>query len=352
MAFAICLGIYAQISVKPIPIDNSFRVVTGKNKLGQFKSQKIKGKVSGMGCYRYNNGTLYIGDLEDKVFQGLGMYIPIEEDSISNCPKASIYVGKFKNGLKNGRGRCYNSAGELIYSGLFKDDKPVGEYPQNGLFDYYFADVVADDFYFLGEYSAEYPNGLGAFFFNSGDIYLTNFVDGVQNGVSVYIKSDGNWISEMQDNGVAIPISSSEEYANLVKNAKANFLSSLNIALGYFAQATQAGVQVADQIKNINAQVGMDGDSVQEFESNGYGGDSSSKMLSDKGNKYNISEQQSYNRDKSTYQKYDGMLSAAFAGNRSASESEIKSWQSKMKNLREKWEKKGRDFPHFPNEDK
>lgn len=69
-------------------------------------------------------------------------------------------------------------------------------------------------------------------------------------------------------------------------------------------------------------------------------------------NKYNMSEQRSYNSDKSTYSKYDSMLSQAFAGNRNASKSEINSWQRKMKQLREKWENKGKSFPHSVNEDR
>lgn len=70
------------------------------------------------------------------------------------------------------------------------------------------------------------------------------------------------------------------------------------------------------------------------------------------GKKYSLSEQEAYNSDKHTYSNYDSMLSQAFAGNRSASASEIKEWQSKMKKLREKWEKKGKSFPHSANEDR
>lgn len=81
-------------------------------------------------------------------------------------------------------------------------------------------------------------------------------------------------------------------------------------------------------------------------------GSDSSHNSKTSGNKYNLSEQQSYNRDKSIYSKYDGMLAAYFAGNRDATESEKRTWQTKMKQLREKWERKGRDFPHFPNEDR
>lgn len=343
----ICLYVHAQISTFPIPVENAFELITDKNKDGQFKVQKVKGKVSGMGVYRFKNGSLYIGDFVDKAFHGLGMYIPTTSDSISNCPDAAIYVGRFKNGLKNGKGKCYNKEGELIYHGRFKDDIPVESYPQSNLYEFYFSDLNSDDFYFLGEYSADYPNGFGTFFFKNGDVYLTNFKEGVQDGICVYIKSDGNWFSEKQNNGESTPISSSEEYASLVRQSKANFRAGLSQALGYFAEAAQLGVQMTEQIQTINTPVYSDTNFCSSKSSS-----SSNNRSGNTGEKYNLSEQQSYNRDKSIYHKYDGMLSSAFAGNRSASKSEIESWQSKMRSLREKWEKKGRDFPHFPNEDR
>ena len=79
---------------------------------------------------------------------------------------------------------------------------------------------------------------------------------------------------------------------------------------------------------------------------------SSKNNKQQKNEKNSLSDQSNYNSDKATYSRYDSMLSAAFAGNREASDSEIKNWQSKMKKLRKKWEAKGKDFPHSSNEDK
>lgn len=78
----------------------------------------------------------------------------------------------------------------------------------------------------------------------------------------------------------------------------------------------------------------------------------SSRTSSSKGNKYNMSEQHSYNSDKRVYASYDSMLAAYFAGNRHTSISEKEEWQSKMKSLRTKWESKGKSFPHSVNEDR
>jgi len=63
---------------------------------------------------------------------------------------------------------------------------------------------------------------------------------------------------------------------------------------------------------------------------------SSKSSSSTNGNKNNMGEQQSYNLDKSTYGRYDSMLSAHFYGGRSATGNEVKQWQQEMKRLREK----------------
>lgn len=65
-----------------------------------------------------------------------------------------------------------------------------------------------------------------------------------------------------------------------------------------------------------------------------------------------MSEQNAYNSDKRTYANYDSMLSAYFAGNRSATLSEVRQWQSAMRQLRTKWESKGKSFPKSTNENR
>lgn len=75
------------------------------------------------------------------------------------------------------------------------------------------------------------------------------------------------------------------------------------------------------------------------------GGGSSSN-----GNGFSLSEQQAYNTDKNTYNKYDSQLSMHFTGVRVMSCSDVKKIQKKMKKLREKWERKGKSFPKFPSE--
>lgn len=66
----------------------------------------------------------------------------------------------------------------------------------------------------------------------------------------------------------------------------------------------------------------------------------------------NISEQQNYNTDKTTWESYDSMLSAHFFGGRPATGSEVQQWQKKMKDLRAKWKARGKSFPDSSNENR
>lgn len=43
---------------------------------------------------------MYIGDFNDKKFQGRGIIISSINDSISFCPGAAYFVGRFKDGKK------------------------------------------------------------------------------------------------------------------------------------------------------------------------------------------------------------------------------------------------------------
>jgi len=66
------------------------------------------------------------------------------------------------------------------------------------------------------------------------------------------------------------------------------------------------------------------------------------KKASTPGNKYSISEQQNFNDAKEAYQHNEDLLIKARYGNIEATPQEIKHWQSEMKKIRIKWEKRGK----------
>lgn len=348
----LCFIINAQILFSDEVIPYSSSKITDKNKEGIFVAQKIKGKISGTGLLKYKNGNIYIGDFNDKVPHGYGMLICDGQNSIPNCPNAKVYVGKFKDGVKRGKGTCYNVDGEIVYSGKFENDIPI-----DSIIDYsnhrrYFSDAKTDKFYYLGEYSDSMPDGFGTIFFKNGDILISNFEKGNRTGINIYLESDGNWVSENVKDGISTFISSSREYASYVEGAKSEWKATWKRALGSLEQWAFVLNELSIQLGNISQNMYSDySENTNAYQENSYPQNSEHSGKSS-GNVFDMSEQRAYNQDKSVYSKYDGMLSQVYAGNRDASQNEIKSWKNKMRQLRKKWEAKGKSFPHSANEDK
>jgi hypothetical protein len=83
---------------------------------------------SGAGKTTWLNGDEYVGSFKDGYRDGYGVYsCPAGE--IYNCPGCKKYEGNWRRNLKEGTGRCYDSRGNVIYSGYFSNDRPVSTYP-------------------------------------------------------------------------------------------------------------------------------------------------------------------------------------------------------------------------------
>lgn len=350
---ACALAVSAQVSTVPYPVDKVFTKVTAKGKGGEIKAQKIKGKINGMGMMRSKEGQLYAGDFYDKMLHGKGMLLAAPGQELAGLPGGAYYVGRFRQGLKNGKGRVYNRDGELIYEGRFKDDAPAETYPSKDLHGSWFTELSNPDATYIGEMMGESPSGFGIMLFPSGAYMISNFADGAPTGINVTMQPDGSWVSVNVENGVSIPVSSSEEYASIEAASKAIFRAGLSEALTSFSQALATGVQAYATYKSYS-NPGTSGGGYYSGDSGSGSGSASSSSGKSGGsdNGFKLSEQQAYNTAKSAYSRYDSQLAAIFAGNRHASQSEIEEIQSKMKSLRQKWEAKGKQFPHFPNEDR
>lgn len=351
----LCLLMQAQIFDYPLPISSTTTHITEKSKNGFFVAQKVKGKISGAGLYQGKDGSLYIGNFKDKVYNGSGMLLAPKGETISNCPGATFYVGKFKNGIKHGKGICYNYEGEPIYEGKFENDVPIENYGDSVVSAIkYFSDVKTEDFYYIGEFSSDLPYGFGAIFFVNGDFLVSQFLQGQRDGICTYIETDGNWFTEKVDGDTSTFISSSKEYASYVNQSKSEWNAAWKKALGSMEDWASTLASLSNELQGLSQGEDINAIGVNSVNNNltDAGHNKANGINNQNDNKYNMSEQRSYNSDKSTYSKYDSMLSQAFAGNRNASKSEINSWQRKMKQLREKWENKGKSFPHSVNEDR
>lgn len=124
-------------------------------------------------------------------------------------------------------------------------------------------------------------------------------------------------------------------------------------------QLAETLTELGNSLKKTAAEIAQtqhrdedEGDYIAISKDTGTSSASRSSSSSATGNKYNISEQQSYNSDKQTWGNYDSMLSAHFYGGRLATKNEVKQWQQKMKEIRTKWKAKGKSFPDSSNEKK
>lgn len=120
------------------------------------------------------------------------------------------------------------------------------------------------------------------------------------------------------------------------------------------ADGLGAASQVMDAVSDTYMQMQSDGGG-QSYEgdsfSSGNARISSGSGASSNG-KYNTAEQRKRDQDRRIYENYDSQLSSHFAGNQKMTPSSVAAAQSKMKQLREKWEDKGYSFPKSANEDK
>ena len=362
----------AQVEINEHILNRAIETLTDKSKDAKIKAKKVKGKINGPGICLFKNGNIYIGDLSDQKFHGFGMYINLSDFQNEKMEKAKVYVGRYKEGVKNGSSTVYNEDGDAIYNGQFLNGLPSTDLSDTLLSSRYFGSIETSDFYYIGEMESGVPDGFGAIFFNNGDFAISRFKMGTQRGITTIIYNDGNWSTEKIEDDKHVPISSSFEYDKFISERKDAIKKSLMVmnetnqkrqnetwgnftnALKYFGNfliAIGEGVADSQSSTYINDRTNngiMISDASYSPE------DLSSRHIStaSESPKYNLSEQRAYNADKSTYNKYDSMLSQVFAGNRNASASEIKSWQLKMKNLRNKWETKGKSFPHSTNENK
>lgn len=350
LSFLSFILVSGQVSTVPYPVDKVFEKTTGKGKWGEIKGQKIKGKINGMGIIRSKDGAVYAGDIYDKLPNGKGMLMASPGTDLEGFKNGAYYVGRFRQGEKSGKGKVYNRDGELIYSGRFKNDLPESAYPAETAGESWFTELKTTTADYIGEMVGSRPEGFGMMLFPDGAFMLSNFVDGQPDGVNVYVRNDGGWISENVENGVSNPVSSSAEYAALESASRKAFMSGMSEALSYFSKALAVGTQAVATYQSFSNGGGGYGDTSEGYNSGS--GRSSKSGLNDKSGDFSLSEQQSYNTAKSVYSRYDSQLAAIFAGNRSASASEIKDIQSKMRSLRQKWEAKGKSFPHYPNEDR
>jgi|GEM_PF-4907564 len=102
----------------------TYNYASGNKYTGTWKDNK----KDGQGTFTWASGDKYTGAWKDGDMHGQGTYIA-NTGTLSYCPDCIKYKGSWLNDEKSGQGKCYDKAGKLLYSGPFKDGKPVETYP-------------------------------------------------------------------------------------------------------------------------------------------------------------------------------------------------------------------------------
>ena len=318
-----------------------------KSKREWYKGQILKKERSGMGILKMKDGRLYIGDFSKSEISGFGMMIMQEGSNISNCSDCTIYVGNWRQGKKSGKGKCYDISGDVIYSGKFEKDLPVETYPSNEefLLNYFSLIEYDDGNKYLGEINNGQFDGYGVFIQNDGDLWFGNVKDGEKKGIGLYLMRNGEWVTLNFNGDNYETISSSVNYKNIDAYRKSANGQTFSLIMNSVASATLAVAEVSNSIQTMQSDNSSYSNSVSpnNVNSDSDSGDAS-KNTKASSNKSKIPDcGYNWRMDSYSYSRFDTELIKMRTSpeNYSNYTSDFVDIQSKMRQIRLKWEARG-----------
>ena len=153
--------------------------------------------------YTYPDGGKYVGKFKDGKKNGQGTF---------TFPDGRKYVGEYNNDVPYGQGTITSPSG-YKYEGEWKDGKPdgqgtetfpdgstyVGEW-QNGLPNGQGTKTLPDGRKYVGEWKDAREHGQGIFTSPNGQKYVGEYKDGRKNGQGTFTFPDGNkYVGEFKD---------------------------------------------------------------------------------------------------------------------------------------------------------
>ncbi len=237
--------------------------------MGQYD---FKGKrKNGYGIERYKNGSIYVGDFSKDKVSGKGMLVALEK-GISDVAGAVVYVGNWMNGKKEGKGVCYDGAGNAIFQGAFSKGKPLSATAKQPATQ--FRTIEIGDELYVGEVKDGVPNGYGLKLRTDGAIQFGTFKNGALKGVCMTLFSSNVWeVGQWVDgeyrvfNNSASANNRTNEYLALTKEHRAQVRADLFEATNNFTQAALSATVLVNDVKNGASTTG-DGASGSEIEEN------------------------------------------------------------------------------------
>jgi hypothetical protein len=215
---------------------NGYGVDVDKEDGSRYEGTFKNGKYSGKGKCVWNTGSTYIGEYENGLCHGYGVYKAADGkvldgeffknrflEPVVKQPKTCIsgdcengygiakynfgsYEGQFKDGNRNGKGSFEYTAGQ------FTGNKYVGDFYKDAFNGYgkitYTKSLYTD--YYEGEFINNKRDGYGKSFERDGVIYEGNFSGGIFYGLGKKIKDGfGNlayWDNTELDNTKSLPL--------------------------------------------------------------------------------------------------------------------------------------------------
>ena len=133
-------------------------------------------------------GDSYEGYFYQSDYHGYGKYIDVSEDA--------IYVGEWKNGKPDGKGKSTWNRTQAYYEGDWKNGKWHG----NGIRYWGESGKHANDKY-EGEWKDDEMDGFGNYYWADGSYYVGEWRNGVQHGKGIYTFSNGEKLESIWRNG-------------------------------------------------------------------------------------------------------------------------------------------------------
>lgn len=167
---------------------------SGSKYKGQTSIEDGIQRFQGIGLLWYYSDYIYCGGFVNGSLMGYAIDIAADGKNVDNCPNCLYYVGYYCDGLKCGKGRCYDKDGKMIYYGDFSNNRPIGTYPTKENYSSYKFECIeytSGDKY-LGETYNGKQQGQGFYLWNNGDAWYGPWKDGIRDGYGIMMYYNGN----------------------------------------------------------------------------------------------------------------------------------------------------------------
>eukprot|EP01038_Epipyxis_sp_PR26KG_P015838 gene15838-21459_t len=151
-------------------------------------SERYQGRIDRLGS-RVGQGVIFFKpegylQVERQLFRGSFKNNAYHGHGTLYWPGTDVirYTGRFKTGMRHGRGIEFDNNGAKVYQGTFRDDRREGRGEE-------FLDNIRN---YKGEFSENAKHGFGVAYFDNNSKYIGRFENNTMSGVGIFCHPDGN----------------------------------------------------------------------------------------------------------------------------------------------------------------